>query len=216
MKKSLFALAALALLPFMALKSFAAAPDALGGSAFPLIFINQPPINLTDSFNQMLQIISSQTAGLSTVYNNAIAEPSGGLDTSGVPYSNSLQANPITLGTFSSYLTASANAGTAVVLASQAGRQAFPMGGLTIMASGTATGATSVSLECQPSHAIVATWPIAQLVDHVPVGIYASSTTVLGSALNQGCPVANALVLSANGTLATTTWLGFNLPYMVQ
>lgn len=52
--------AALAVAPLA--KSYAVAPDALGGSAFPLTFISTSPINLTDGFNQMLQIINAQCA----------------------------------------------------------------------------------------------------------------------------------------------------------
>lgn len=40
--------------------AFAAAPDALGGSAFPLTYISTNPINLVDGFNEMLQIVSAQ------------------------------------------------------------------------------------------------------------------------------------------------------------
>jgi hypothetical protein len=211
------AIAALALLPFVALKSYAL--GGLGGSAFPLTYITQPPLTLTDAFNQLLLIINTQTAGISTTYAGAITEPSAGVDTSNTVFSTNLQGNPLVLNTFEDVPVATmlSSATEATILASQTNRQIFPGGGLTIMVSGTAATATALALECEPSHVVVAQWPIAELVTNVPVGIYASSATVLGSTLTRGCAVSNALMLSNVGTtITTTTHVYVNLPYTVQ
>jgi hypothetical protein len=46
-----------------------AAPDQLGGSAFPLTYATSPVNNMTDAFNQMLQVINAQC--VTSVANNS-------------------------------------------------------------------------------------------------------------------------------------------------
>lgn len=69
--------------------AYAAAPDALGGSAFPLTFINTNPINLVDGFNEMLQVIASQTVNAaSAVFVRPPAVAAGSTITLNAGYSN--------------------------------------------------------------------------------------------------------------------------------
>lgn len=101
------------------------------------------------------------------------------------------------------------------LIASSAGRQIIPTGALTIMASGTAGTATGVALECSDG-TLLASWPIAALVNNAPVGVYVSATAPgLGTALTKGCAAGTALLISNVGTnLTTTTHLYVNLPYI--
>lgn len=207
------ALLALAPLTFIA-KSFATAPDALGGSAFPLTFIQTSPINLVDGFNQMLQIINAQTTGISVTYPGAIAEPATGVDTSGTPFSASLQGNPLQLHHYDDVTLAQINS-VKTVITGATNRTVYP-GNLIVMASGSAAGATSISLKCSVSGTVIATFPIAQLVNNVPVTAFTSGATP-GQALAKGCSSGDGIITSIAGSaLTTTTDLYINLPYTVQ
>jgi hypothetical protein len=136
-------------------------------------------------------------------------------DLSGPTFSTALTGNPLQQVTYQNVTTASANA-TTPVLASATGRTITVGGGLTVMASGTASGASAVVLKCSGGNAI-ATFPIATLVDQVPVGPFASAGIITrGAALTQGCPSGEAVLISSTGTLATTTNVFVNLPYTVQ
>lgn len=172
----------------------------------------------TTTFSSSQAFSGPTTFSNTTTFTSSPVFSSGpsSIDTHYAVFGNSLLQNPLTQTVFESFLTASANAGTSVILNSAAGRTVFPGAGLSILVSGTAAGATSLNLECQSSHRVFVTWPIAELVNNIPVGIYASSATVLGSALTNGCNASDAVILSANGTLSTTTQIFVNLPYTVQ
>jgi len=137
------------------------------------------------------------------------------LDLSGPTFSTALTGNPLQQVTYQNVTTASANA-TTPVLASASGRAITVGAGLTVMASGTASGATAVVLKCSGGN-LIATFPIATLVDQVPVGPFASAGVITrGAALTKGCPSGEAVLVSSTGTLATTTNVFVNLPYTVQ
>ena len=214
-----------ALVSLLAFSGVAVASIPLGGSIFPLTYISQPPINLTDGFNEMLSLINQQVVGISTVYSGAVNVPAAGVDTSGVVFSGTIQQNPlmqdslftVPVSGVGGNLTGLNSAGAVTLIASETGRQIFPTGGVTIMASGTAATATAILLECSGG-AVIAQWPIAFLQSNVPVGIYTSTAgTTLGSALTRGCPSGQALYLSNVGSLLTTTsQLYINFPYSVQ
>lgn len=69
--------------------ALAVAPDALGGSAFPLTFISTNPINLVDGFNEMLQIVSAQTVNAaSAVFTRPVAIAAGSALTLNPGYNN--------------------------------------------------------------------------------------------------------------------------------
>lgn len=178
--------------------------DTLAGLGTSQTFTGTETFSSTTIFNNV------------PTFNSAISMQAAGINTFGSVFGNTLTANPITQTVFFSATATQANAGINI-LSSASGRTIVPTGAVTIMVSGTAATATSVVLECQPSHRIFVTWPIANLVDRIPVGIYASSTTVLGSALNNGCNASDSIQLSVNANnLATTTQLFINLPYVVQ
>src|SRR4029077_18688273 len=138
-------LTAVALAPF----AFATSPIALGGSIFPLTLIQTSPINLTDGFNEMLMLINQQVVGISPIYSNAATIPVGGVDTSGVTFSNNMQANPLAQLNFTDVsATLTSTVGATPLIASAVGRSIHPTGPATIMASGTAGTATAVALIC--------------------------------------------------------------------
>ena len=178
----------------------------------------------TGGTTETLPATTDTLAGLGTTqtftggdtFTGTLATGTGGINTFGSVFGNTLSQNPLTQTIFFSATATQANAGVNI-LSSASGRTIIPTSGLTIMVSGTAATATSVVLECQPSHRVFVTWPIANLVDRIPVGIYASSTTVLGSALTNGCNASDSVQLSVNANnLATTTQLFINMPYVVQ
>lgn len=202
-----------ALMALLPVPAFAVPPDALGGSAFPLTYINQPPINLTDAFNEMLQIINAQTVGISSNYANAATIPSGGVDSSGVTFSTSLQGNPLVQSTFKNVTTAQANAGINV-LASATGRTIHVTGPISMMtAGGNAAGATDVLVKCSGG-SVIEQFPIATLLNSVPA--LSSSAIVLGSTFSRGCPSGESVQVLSSGTLTTATSLFVNVPYVVQ
>lgn len=185
----------------------------------------------TGGTTETLPATTDTLAGLATAntftgvdtFNNSPVFNSGPttLDSHYAVMGNSLLQNPVTQMVFESFLVGSVNNGVNV-LNSSASRKIFVNGGVTLYVSGTAAGATSVNLECQPSARLIATWPIGTLINLTPVGIYASAssgvepTVVLGSALTTGCQASDSVLLSANGTLSTTSQVFINLPYIVQ
>lgn len=220
--RALLAGGALALASILGFGAFAASPIPLGGSIFPLIYINQNPINLVDAFNEMESLIAQQVVGISITYPGALSVPTSGVDTSGVSFSSSIQGNPLVQYSRSdvptdvlvSGLTSSA---MTTLIASETGRSIYPLDAITIMASGTAATATGVALECSGG-TFIASWPIAALVNNVPVGLYTSGTVnALGSPFANGCPSGQALMVSNVGAnLTTTTHLYVNAAYSVQ
>jgi hypothetical protein len=83
------------------------------------------------------------------------------------------------------------------------------------MASGSASGATSVSLKCSGG-TVIATWPVALLTDQSPTGVFASTAVTRGAGITRPCGAGEAVLISSTGTLATTTNLFVNIPYTVQ
>lgn len=191
----------------------------LGGSIFPLTYISQSPTNLTDAFNEMEALISQQVVGLSTVYTGAISVPSAGTDTSGTTFSASIQGNPLVQSNFTATApgTALNSQVTTLLVASEAGRTIYPTG-VTIMVSGTAGTATGLAIECTDGR-LIASWPIANLVDQLPIqGSYVSSTlTWAGAGLGKGCVAGKGIMLSdVGGTITTTTLVYTTVNYTVQ
>jgi len=104
-------------------------------------------------------------------------------------------------------------------LSGVSGRTIYPVGaGMTVMASGTAAGATSVKILCATSGRLLATFNIAALVTLVPAAPFVSSAnTTPGPALTQGCTSGEGIAASNVGsTLTATTDLFVNMPYVVQ
>lgn len=81
------------LLAFAAVALFAApgfSLGSLGGSAFPLTYISQNPLNGTDEFNQLLQIINAQTvSSANATFLRPTATNAGAALTLAPQYSNS-------------------------------------------------------------------------------------------------------------------------------
>lgn len=145
-------------------------------------------------------------------------------DTSLISTSKTLTGNPLMQVRLANINAASADANSdlatsGILLTSVSGKAIIPNGGLTVMASGTAGGATSVSLKCS-SGRIIVTWPVALLVDQVPSTPFqstASSTSVRGAGLTRGCGLNESVYLSATGAgLTTVTNFMVSLPYTVQ
>ncbi len=226
--RSLLAGAAVALASVIGVNSFAASPISSGGSIFPLTFISQPLNNSVDEFNQWLILANSQLVGLSTVYAGAVTIPPAGVDTSGVVASSNIQQNPLMQMALVKALVSNNtggfySTGFYTVLASQSGRTIYPGIGTTIMASGTAAGATSIVLECSGATSgggtVIATIPIADLVSLVPVPIFLSGATLnnVGAPVATGCPSGQGIFMSNVGAqLTTTTYIYLNMPYTVQ
>lgn len=187
---------------------------SLGGSIFPLTYITQSPINLTDGFNQMLGMVNAQTAaGTNGVLNIGQA---GAI----VPFNTVISSNPLVEGTFENFAVASVNAaGGATVLSGVTGRTLYPSGTLSVeVTGGNASAATSVKIVCLPSGTLVATFPIAGLISAVPVSPFSSTGAIAaGPAITQGCSSGDSIAASTVGTaLATSTNFLINMPYVVQ
>ncbi len=145
----------------------------------------------------------------------AVALSSASTFSAPITVSTSLTGNPLVQASYQNITTASANA-TTPVLASVAGKTIHVVGGgITIMASGTAATATDVTLKCSGG-TIIARFPIAVLVNALPVGPYYSTVITRGAALTQPCAASEAVMISSTGALATTTNLFVNIPYFVQ
>ena len=185
--------------------AYAVAPDQLGGSAFPLTFISQQPINLVDGFNQQLQIMAAQLA------------PAPGGPTGYVTgFSTSISGNPLLENAWDNLALASVNISTPL-LSGIGGRTVYP-NDVTIMAlGGNAGGGTSVKIVCYPSALVVATFPIAALISGIPVTPYSSTgATVAGTPLASGCLAGDGVYASGVGTLTTATGFVINMPFTVQ
>ncbi len=157
-----------------------------------------------------------------TLDSGSTAAISGGINTSGVTFSTALTGNPLVQQNYTDVTvsTSLTSASMTTLIASTAGRTIIPNGALTIMVSGTAATATALALECSDGR-LIASWPIADLVDQVPMGIglYIStkSTITLGAGLTKGCAASTALMLSNVGTnIGTTTHVYTNIPYTLQ
>jgi hypothetical protein len=104
------------------------------------------------------------------------------------------------------------------------GHTIYPLaGGLTLMASGTAAGATSIGLYCSGTGGpafgnMIALFPVAALVDKVTVTPFMVASAVsYGSAITRGCPSGQGIIASTNGSaLTTTTDLFLQLPVFIQ
>ncbi len=156
----------------------------------------------------------------STETNQATKTSGGSTDVSGIVFSTALTGNPLMQTTDGLIAVASANAGS-TVLTGVSGRTVYPGGGIMLMASGSAAGATGVYLACKGSGNIIASVPIAMLLDKTPVSPFKSAgsgtgSPVLGSAFTAGCLISDGIYISTTGTLSTTTHLYYSIPYTVQ
>jgi len=158
----------------------------------------------------------------STETNTATKSDAGSRDVSGIVFSTALTGNPLTQTNFTDVTesTGLTSASMTTILASTAGKTIYPGGGITIMVSGTAATATALALECSDGR-LIASWPIADLVDQLPmgVGLYAStkSNITTGAGLTRGCVASTAVMLSNVGTnVTTTTHVYTQIPYTVQ
>lgn len=151
---------------------------------------------------------------------NSISPAPTAFDSSSVAFSTAQTGNPL-LQMTSKHLVVSTDltsTATTTILASAAGKTLY-FGQPTIMVSGTAAGATAIALECSDG-TLVASWPIADLVSLVPMGVAIHVSTQ--SAITKGaglinCPASTALVLSNVGAnITTTTDIYVNVPYTVR
>jgi len=137
----------------------------------------------------------------------------------GIPFSVLPSGNPLVQSNFTDILTASVNAHNGYMfLSGVTGRTIYPTG-LTLMVKGTASAATSEKVLCVPSGNLLATFPIATLVDSKAVTPFSSVTgsPVPGPAMAYGCQSGDGIAISNVGTnLATTTDIYVNMPYVVQ
>lgn len=168
----------------------------------------QQTINHEGAFDYTIrtQVNSNFTELYNAVYNSAA-----------VASSTSLTSNPLEHLSAGGVTTAQANSAV-TILAGNSNYKIYPSGGFTLMASGTASGATSVSVKCSSGN-IIATFPIAMLVTGIPVNAFVSAGSThatLASALTEGCPKGDGIMISSAGTLATTTNLYYTLPFIVQ
>ena len=136
-------------------------------------------------------------------------------DVSGQTFGTTLTGNPLLKMANGSLTLAQANAGY-TILSSATGKTIYPTGGFTLMASGTAAGATGVYFRCGGSQNVIASFAVGGLVTNTPVGPFKSTGTVLGSALTRGCASGDTVFISTTGTLTTSTHLYYSFPYTVQ
>jgi hypothetical protein len=165
------------------------------------------------TFSSAMTIANTATFSSGAVFNSSITS----IDTHYAVAGTTLIGNPLEQVTVQNITLASVNAGTPI-LASVSGRTIY-VRDLTIMASGTAAGGTSVIINCGLAGVggTVATFPIAALVSLTPVSPFFNSGAITkGSALAQGCGSGNALMISAVGTLTTSSNFFLVVPYIVQ
>ena len=145
----------------------------------------------------------------------------GATDDSGVGFSTALTGNPFVQDNYTDTLvsTSLTSAAMTTIIASTAGKTIYPLD-TAIMVSGTAATATALAVECSDG-TLIASWPIADLVNNVPIGLGALVSTnaavTTGAALGKGCPASTAVMLSNVGTnLTTTTHVYTNIQYSVH
>lgn len=214
MKHSIKSLTLAAMLALHAGESYA---DS-GSKTTPCGFVGKT-LNINSGCT--LNVNSGGTLNLAagaTETNQAAKTSGGSTDVSGIVFSSALTGNPLVQSNFTDVTvsTSLSNASTATIVASTAGKKIYPTG-VTIMVSGTAATATALALECSDG-TLLASWPIAELVTNVPVGVYASSAgPTLGAALGKGCTASTGILLSNVGTsITTTTHVYTNVQYTVQ
>lgn len=201
------------------LATFTGAPAS--GDYIPICDTSANVMKKTDASNLTLGGAFNGTVGATTPGSGSFTSLNATSFTGqGITASTTLTGNPLQQRTVGVLTLASVNAGT-VILASATGRTIYPDGGLTLMASGSAAGATGVYLRCGGSNNVIASVPIAMLLNGIPVSPFKSAGTgggspVLASALTQGCLASDNIYISTTGTLTTTTHLYYSLPYIVQ
>lgn len=212
----------------------AASPIQLGGSIWPLTFATVPVTNLADAFNEMLMLINNQAVSSA----NPII--SGTVNEYGVTFGaagggGSFYANPLVQTGYYDVKVASLNApkgGTSLddLIIAQASRTIYPQAaGIVLYASGTPATCTNVQLACdgttngalfvsQPGGNVIATFPVAALVDKVAVTPFMVASAVsYGSAATRGCPAGEGIIASTGGSACTTnTDMFIQFPYIVQ
>lgn len=144
------------------------------------------------------------------------------VDTSGISASTALTGNPLVQATRIQATTAQANTfGGYTFLTGVSGDSIIPSGPVMVQASGTASGATAIVIQCSGGR-VLSSFPIGLLVDDVPVGSLTSAgpgniSVTNGAGLVEGCPSGESVQISKTGSdLATTTSLFVTLPYIVQ
>lgn len=214
--KACIAASILAALGFTA---FAASPIQLGGSIFPLVFINQAANNSVDEFNQLLVLMNAQLQGISAQYPGTGLEPPLGEDTSQTVFSSaSLQQSPIMLQKYQNMPIGAVNSASAndILIQGAPGRTIYPDGyGITVGAlGGNLATCTSVSVLCSPSTAAIGTWNVAVLTSGRPVSLSSATTVGYGA---QSCVAGDSVVVTQAGSgCATATGIAFTIPYTVQ
>jgi hypothetical protein len=209
-----------------------------GSAGKTLTFSNTLTLAGTDSTTMTFPAASDTVAGLGTnqsftnanTFSSAVTIsgsllPTGKVGTQGLVFGTNPFGNPLQYVLVQNLPTASVNTtGGFNILASQSGRQIFPTG-LTVTASGTASGATAVYVQCGSGN-ILGSWPIAALITQQPITPFTSN----GSSAYNGCSVGKGCVAFASGcavgdgvlvsvlgsNLATTNNLYINLPYTIQ
>lgn len=242
MRNHLKKLLAVAVLMFAASAAYAGQSSNVGlglGNLFPAI---------TTGINNI--VVGQVSSALTTGSNNVLLGTTAGCDVSAATTSNSLvvcnsgtnmlsaqstnttlpslaaSGNPLQMGTVQNITLASVNtSGGYTFLPGVPGRTITPTG-LTVMASGTAAGATAVFFQCTSGN-ILGSFPIAALVTQTPVTPFSSTGTGAPSAsctpaskclaFAQGCAAGDGVLVSVNGSaLTTTTNLFVNMPFIVQ
>lgn len=135
------------------------------------------------------------------------------VDTSGIAFSTSLSGNPLELFHFDDVTVAQASV-TKIILASSSGRTIYP-GNMTIMASGSLTGATGIKILCFPSLRLIGTFNAGALITNVPVGLFSSGVTAASG--GSSCAANDSVQVSSFGSApAGSTDFFVSFPYTVQ
>lgn len=199
-----------------------------GRDAYDTQGANTPALTINGSSSGNTVLKSSSTASgtltlpatTDTLAVNGNLAPSGTISPQGVPFSTATLGNPLLLSTVQNITLASVNtSGGYTFLKGATGRTIWP-NDLTVMASGTAAGATAVFIQCT-SGTLLASFPVAALVTNKPVSPFGSteagSGPVAGVAWAQGCPANDGILVSVQGSaLTTTNNFYINMPYTIQ
>lgn len=133
-------------------------------------------------------------------------------------YSSDADANPVMFGARKSLSAAQVNTGTATILEAGASNY-LTLHHISLNASGSAAGATAVVVECDDGTDI-ASFPVAMLVDDVPVSPYSSvggGFATLSEELVNGCGQDEDIrVVKTGGSLSGTSDLIVNFTYTIQ
>lgn len=144
-----------------------------------------------------------------------VLESGSTVDSSGIAFTTVPSGNPLAKAFYQQFTLASVNAGTPLI-ASVDGKTIHIVGGaLSLMASGTSGGGTSIILKCSGGTNI-ATFPIALMVDLVPFGPFSSTVVTKAAGLTKPCGAGEAVMISAVGTHTTMSALFANGMYIYK